>query len=198
MLIRKKKMQWPLLLSLLLFVPAFFGCSAYKGYVVDSETKEPIEGVVVFMEFLQPNPVEGRHVVDAAEAVTDQNGYFSVPSKGWSLFPIQMFPDNPVTVFKSGYEPLHAPFWSKLISTEELRSSRAMDRHVPYTWKVSYGKPYLLMYKYKNLEEMRKGRMENGVIHSLSPGGPPENRKFLDDEIKKERDLLYILQNESK
>jgi hypothetical protein len=63
--------------------------AAYKGRIVDAETKEPMEGVVVFMEwdYLQFNIMPHYTAfAGAVETLTDKDGKFSLPW-WWSLIP---------------------------------------------------------------------------------------------------------------
>jgi len=87
----------------------------YYGTVVDLETQEPIEGAVVLVWFYFSTVGAGSEgpaqFVDAAEAVTDSSGRFSIPMKvefnrGWVGW---WDPDASVRVFKAGYGcyPLH-------------------------------------------------------------------------------------------
>jgi len=57
----------------------------YRGKVVDEQTREPIEGVVVLGTWwvYHFSPAGGYSTYnDAREAVTDKNGEFEIPGKG--------------------------------------------------------------------------------------------------------------------
>jgi hypothetical protein len=169
--------------------------SSSKGWVVDAETKTPVPGVVIFLEYLQVNSLlgEGRHTVAAAEGVTDEQGYFSVPDNGWAIN-WQMFwaTDKLVTVFKSGYKPISSSSWGSLIDH---------DGGMPpgtYIWKFKYGKPYILLKRYKNLEEMIKDRRDRTTTtEEISPGSDVklEKWKLLREELSKEYKLLFPERN---
>jgi len=164
----------------------------YRGYVVDSETKAPVKDVVVFIEFIAPNSflAEGRSTVDASEGKTDEKGYFSVPDKGWSLNPWKMlFMSSDLTIFKSEYVPIQGT-WSNLKDeTYEPYISKAK-----VVWKVEYGKPYIVLRKYKNLEEMVNDRTYHGIMkETIQPGSDVkgETWKFLGEELNKEHKMLF-------
>lgn len=54
----------------------------YEGRIVDADTKEPVVGAVVFMEWVQSHFDQGRTYVDAFETVTDDEGRFCSPGIG--------------------------------------------------------------------------------------------------------------------
>jgi hypothetical protein len=103
------------LIILAVFFPIIFnGCAlvhhydGYQGKVIDAETKEPLEGAAVLVEFntQQYGPAGSvSHYVDAQEAVTDNNGEFKIPSFTASTFrPLQTFESYGwFTIFKPGY-----------------------------------------------------------------------------------------------
>jgi len=108
------------LLLLLLMFPISAGCAIthkfgpYYGKVIDTETKEPIEGAVVLVVFYTeeygPAGAITRYA-DALETVTDKSGEFKIPAyrvtvfrplQGWDLYP-------QFRIFKSAYGcyPIH-------------------------------------------------------------------------------------------
>jgi hypothetical protein len=165
--------------------------AAYQGWVVDAETHEPVEGVVVFIEFVQSHFMSGRTYADAAESVTDKSGYFSVSDKRWSWNPWKMLTtDTIVTIFKSGYAPVAGGPWWALLDREW---GAPKGTHI---WKIEHGRPYILLKKYKSIEEMIQNRRPGpGRIGGpdVSPGSDvePEKWKFLRGEVNKEQDILY-------
>ncbi len=72
----------------------------FSGKVVDAETGEPVEGVVV-LGVWYVSMIYGLKYYDARETVTGKNGEFSIPGKGLRI----MSNLEPVTVmiFKAGY-----------------------------------------------------------------------------------------------
>jgi hypothetical protein len=79
----------------------------YEGRVIDVDTGEPIEGVVVLGEWSREHITPGGAVseyYDARETVTDKNGEFSIPGQGL-LIASNVTPMK-VLIFKAGYEYL--------------------------------------------------------------------------------------------
>src|SRR4030042_336425 len=93
------------LIFLLIIFPVSAGCTIthkygpHYGKVIDSETKEPIEGVAVLVVFYTeeygPAGAITRYA-DALETVTDKSGEFKIPVyrvtvfrplQGWDLYP---------------------------------------------------------------------------------------------------------------
>lgn len=93
----------------------------YKGKIVDAETREPIEGVVVLGVWYtaQFSPAGSTHrFYDASETVTDKNGEFRMSGKGPRVLS-NLEPIN-ITVFKTGYEYFRAP-WESLQEAKSLK-----------------------------------------------------------------------------
>lgn len=89
--------------------------AAYKGRVIDADTKEPIEGVVVLgvWDVLHPDVAGGFHTFhDAKETVTDKNGEFSISGMGLRVIS-NLEPMN-VLIFKAGYEHIGMGPWDSL------------------------------------------------------------------------------------
>lgn len=81
----------------------YFYDGPYKGKVVELETGEPIEGVVVAARWLITTWVHTERICDAKETVTDKNGEFKLP-KGWCIsHPFAKIDKPSVVVFKPGY-----------------------------------------------------------------------------------------------
>ena len=79
----------------------------YEGRVIDADTGEPIEGVIVLGVWSKEHITPGGAVseyYDARETVTDRNGEFSIPGKGL-LLASNIAPMD-VLIFKAGYECL--------------------------------------------------------------------------------------------
>jgi hypothetical protein len=173
-----------------LALPPGNALAAYQGWIVDAETHEPVEGVVVFIEFLQPNALlgEGRHYVNAAEVLTDTHGYFSVPYKGWSWLPWRMLvTSNLVTIFKSGYAPLGGTWANFLDVNWGVGSSMGQP-----IWKMNQGKPYILLQKAN--PDIKKRLSDLG--NASTSGVPPEKKTLLDNEVEKEYKLLVPCKKE--
>jgi hypothetical protein len=102
------------LLLFLIIIPSSAGCAIthtygpYYGKVVDTETKEPIEGATVLAVFYTeeygPAGAITRYA-DATETVTDKNGEFKIPAYRVTVFrPLQGWdPHGYFTIFKPMY-----------------------------------------------------------------------------------------------
>jgi len=105
-----------LLLTLLLLVPHFAVAGAYHGQVVDAATGEPLSDAVVVVWWYRRAIIsmDGPfYFHDAKEAVTDDNGRFSLSC--WrkpDLNPFTYVEAPSLIVFKPGYEPLAPGFSS--------------------------------------------------------------------------------------
>lgn len=96
------------------------GCSSairydghYEGRVIDADTGEPIEGVVVLGVWYKETPTPAGAVssyYDARETVTDKNGEFEIPGMGLKILST-VAPMN-VLIFKAGYEYIDASWVS--------------------------------------------------------------------------------------
>ena len=80
----------------------------YYGKVIDSETKQPIEGAAVVAVWRKQSPSVGHYTVtyyDAQETVTDQAGNFTIPGiSGGSFNPLAEIREPLFTIFRPAYE----------------------------------------------------------------------------------------------
>ena len=101
------------LISLIITL-TFTGCTItheygpYSGTVIDTETREPIEGAAVLVVFYTETwglTVSQSKYVDAIETVTDINGEFKILTKRIMTFrPFHWWnPHCYVTIYKPGY-----------------------------------------------------------------------------------------------
>lgn len=110
----------------LLFLPA---CAypirydgPYEGKVVDAETGQPIEGVVVLGTWDRETPTAGgafHRFYDAMETVTDKNGEFKI--KGLGLLVMSNVIPMDVLIFKAGYEYIGLWPWDSFKEDEILK-----------------------------------------------------------------------------
>ena len=95
------------LLGLATAAPAAHAAGPWRGQIVDAETGQPLEGVVVVAawEAILPGLIHERYEFhDVDEVVTDADGRFLLPER--SLTPLNPFGriDGPqLTIFKGGY-----------------------------------------------------------------------------------------------
>jgi len=101
------------LFAFLVFSLLTSGCAVtntfgpYKGKVVDADTKEPIEGAVVYMECKTKTGNIGGvqyHYADAKEVMTDKNGEFHIILTAVTARPGHIWEEIPsLIIFKPGY-----------------------------------------------------------------------------------------------
>lgn len=127
----------------------------YKGKIIDADTKAPIEGVVILVEWWEIPFFGGPKYIDAQETLTDKNGIFTL--KGiWVLNPMKhMGADAIMTIFKSGYQFHQWNFhnWNEIRPVVDKSISKGED-----------GLPEVML-KQLTMEERRKKR----------PPTPPTN-----------------------
>lgn len=87
----------------------------YKGKVVDAETGQPIEGVVILGAWYKEIATAAGGVssfYDAAETVSDRNGEFEI--RGLGLKILTNIGPMHVLIFKSGYQQIGMGLWESL------------------------------------------------------------------------------------
>ena len=142
----------------------------YKGRVVDEQTREPIQGVVVtaVWSYLCPTPAgQISRFYDAFETVTDERGDFTVPGKKLRFF-VDLDTAR-VSIFKAGYEYFE-------YNWKTLKIGRILSKRIK--WEED-----------RAIIPLRK-LTEDDDIYSWIPSGPflhPDKRKMLNQEISKAR-----------
>ncbi len=147
----------------------------YEGRIIDAETRQPLEGVVVFGEWkvFHPNLAGGNYTYyDAAETLTDKNGEFRIPGKGVRVF--SNLTEMYFLIFKAGYEAIHPVPWSG------LKEYMVTTRNVRFE-----GSKAIIPLRKLTLEEMRK-RIKPGISNLA----PRQKQKLLTIELDKENKTL--------
>lgn len=95
----------------ILSLSVFSGCAVatridgpYRGRIIDADTREPIEGVVVLGVWYKEYAGAGGAIhkfYDARETVTNNNGEFSIPGMGLMIIS-NVIPAR-FSIFKAGY-----------------------------------------------------------------------------------------------
>ena len=164
------------ILSFIFYLISLSSCYAaridgpYEGKVIDADTGQPIEGVVVLATWSRVTVTPGGGVssyYDAMETVTDNNGEFKI--KGLGLLVLSNIEPPYMTVFKAGYLYDNL-FW--IPGESSLYSKIKWD-----------GKRAIIPLKKLTMEERRK---------QLGPSEPPdeapkEKIKLILREINKDR-----------
>lgn len=148
----------------------------YRGRVIDADTREPIEGVVVLgtwdRETITPGGATHTYY-DAMETVTDKNGDFEI--KGLGLLVMSNVIPMDVLIFKAGYEYESGP-WRGLKSrgwkgTEEsydpnLKTKVTRPVFDPKLRVISEGDRAIIPLRKLTRDERRK----EGTFPPLPPG----------------------------
>ena len=96
---------------------------AYKGRIIDAETKEPIEGAVVVAIYYKYPIISGpgggsKSIVGIKEALTDEKGEFHIPSYTTFIQPNSLEHDTDFIFYKPGYGGRISP--SHVVNAEKL------------------------------------------------------------------------------
>jgi len=164
----------------------------WRGQVLDAETKQPLEGVVVLAywyryRFDVSQLVVGGHQApeffDAVEAVTDAQGRWEIPKKSFPFF-------ANIGVFFSCYKPGYGRWyyagqdtaeWRQLRSEEQMRRAKEMALAV---WTEEGSKV-----------EMRPARTREEVVtkmESIPPLVPESKARLSLDAINKARSAVGL------
>jgi len=184
------------LLSLLALVIVFIllttatGCAHYSGgpwmgRVIDSKTKEPIEGAVVLAvwenDYAAGPGGRGTALVDASEALTDKEGNFKIAAQSF----VGMLPDSKIygplfTIYKPGYECFKYG--------EDGEVTGPTSWHVyPKGWKGRFEKPDAIVElikantKESRLKSLHDAEFETGVV-GVPRSTIPNLMKLINDE----------------
>lgn len=160
------------LFSLLLLTGCASYCridGPYVGKVVDAETKQPLEGVVVLgvwnkVQFTVAGPTGSFY--DSIEVLTDKNGEFRIPGQGLLL--LSNVDEMNVLIFKAGFERRGYGPWSNF-------KTRTGSRNIQWDGD----KPTFLLRKL-NHEERREH-------YYTMPNIPQARMKLMINEINKAR-----------
>lgn len=110
-----------ILTSLVMSVTSCYGVAVirkdgpYEGRIIDADTGQPIEGVVVLGEWSTEIITPGgatHNFYNAQETVTDKNGEFSIEGLGLKI--LSNVTPMDVLIFKAGYEYIGMGPWKGL------------------------------------------------------------------------------------
>lgn len=146
----------------------------YKGKIVDAETDQPIEGVVVLGIWYKQTATPAGGVssyYDATETVTDRFGEFEI--RGLGLKVLSNVEPMDVLIFKAGYEYIGLRLWGTL-KKEEIHKNITSDKN-----------RVLIPLRKLAIEERRKKHADKETI-------PDEKQRLLIKELNKEYRELGI------
>ncbi len=128
----------------------------YKGRVVDADTRQPIEGVVVlgvwYKEIATPAGGVGSYY-DATETVSDKNGEFEIQGLGLKI--LSNVEPVDVQIFKAGYE------YIGLLPWDSFKEDGILKKKIK--WE---GSKAIIPLKKLTMEQRRK----EGISPPLPPG----------------------------
>ena len=175
-----KKLSFTLMLNILLILITSSCVSAvrydgpYEGRVIDADTGEPIEGVVVLGVWNKEYPTAGGAVHkfhDARETKTDENGEFSIQGMGVEILS-NVIPMD-VLIFKAGYEHIGMGPWASFKKSSHFRKI--------IKWE---GNRAIIPLKKWTIEE-RKNRFGSYYVNI-----PNEKKRLLLQEVDKEKNEI--------
>lgn len=110
----------------------YYSDGPWSGKVINTETKQPIEGAVVLAVWqkVYATPAgDNSYFLDAVEVLTDRDGKFTIPKfKAFNIIPIIRRIEGPdFTIFKPGYTSFPGPafnYFHKYFPNSPLRVDR--------------------------------------------------------------------------
>lgn len=149
----------------------------YRGKIVDAETKEPIEGAVIFIEWVKLHAFGGSTFIDGQETLSDKNGEFYI-SGIWAFNPWKRLTSEAImTIYKSSYQGIVTGAWKKW---------KEFSPPLEYVLKVEDGKPVFLM-KRLTIEERKQAPLFPDPV----PTTPDEKKRLLLQEMEKDYEFKY-------
>jgi len=146
----------------------------YEGKVVDADTGQPIEGVVVLGVWYKQIATAAGGVssyYDASETVTDKNGEFKIQGLGLKIFS-NVYMN--VLMFKAGYEYMGSFMWDSFKEDEILKAK--------IRWE---GEKVVVPLKQLTTDERKKHHPDKELI-------PDKKQQLLIKELNKEYRELSI------
>jgi hypothetical protein len=167
----------------------------FEGIVLDAETRQPIQGAVVYrrMDLVHVTAAGGVHTFyDASEVLTDRDGRFRIGRK-WSLNPlVGLMAEARSLIYKAGYGEATnlGPSWLReRAASQKTRSPEERKKLGPKFYhdiEFDDGLPVFLLRKLTTNEE-RQRNMDFDVI-----GVPDKKYPLLRAEINREREALGL------
>ncbi len=123
---KRKRFVFPTVLLIMIVLTS--GCfiyseQAFKGTILDIDTKQPIEGAVVVVEYKKAYISLGAgkvdYIMDVRETLTDKEGNFQFPSHVTLSSPISTQIPTAFIIFKPGYASLE--LGSQSFTGEEIK-----------------------------------------------------------------------------
>jgi len=162
---------------------------AYRGKVIDAETKKPIEGAVVVAVYKKQTLISGpgggsSTIIKIRENLTDKKGEFYFPSYQTIIQPLSKEDNVNFVIFKAGYgsHPGRMIYPFELAGPEYLFSKELETKGEIHGVPITFG--VVELPKLNTWEERWKANM-------ISISDIPERKwPLLYDAIKKEEEWL--------
>ncbi len=163
--------------------------SAFKGKVIDTETKEPIEGAVVvaIYRIREYSFVEsGAAVADVKEVLTDKYGEFNIPQHTFfSFYPVANGEAPVFIIYKPGYASI-----SELRLKDILTKDTGKWGELPWLTnkdlKFIFAPRLIGLPKVKKREERKQARMDADIFGAeVKEWELPLLYKMVEEEYKK-------------
>lgn len=189
-------------ITFLIFILAFtepaLAAGPWKGKVIDTETKEPIEGAVVLAVWDRNyrTPTGGSsYFYEAKEVLTDKEGRFEIPAyTPINLLPLISYIEGPFfTIFKPGYGsfPKHHISPPKLgIDPADFFSIGKLGEEGEMGWDYEKGKSIKVTFGIVELPPLKT--REEGLKNMPAVSVPYKKQKLLIKLINEERKNLGL------
>ncbi len=170
---------------------------AFKGKVIDAETKEPIEGAVVVAVYTKTSMgiAESYSVtINVKENLTDKNGEFYIPSYTTIIQPLSWEDKTTFIIFKPGYGSFPG-------NPQSPSGLRPIDEEIFFS-KEAFGKEGELELWVKGVKkpELKKFKLSFGLVELPKLKTREERRKASRVGVtgyrSKDLPLLYKALNE--
>ncbi|MBI3585376.1 MAG: hypothetical protein HY096_15675, partial [Nitrospinae bacterium] len=135
---------------------------AFKGKVIDAETKKPIEGAVVVAIYYADPIISGpgggsAFIINIKETLTDKNGEFYISSYTTITNPNAMESDVEFIIFKPGYGSF--PNYQKTPS-----GLKPVDQQIFFSKEIGSKGELEMWIKGENGSELKKLKVTFGII----------------------------------
>lgn len=161
--------------------------SSYEGKVVDADTGEPVEGVVVLLHWGYASLPHAHYekYLDAKETITDTNGFFKTRRRKINLNPLSNTFEPYTMIFKSGYKAVDT-VWALDVFREEHKIWNS-----PYRKLIGF-EGDIVVFKLKKLSTREERRENSPRLGGLISRIPFEKKKLFIEEINKEEIYLGL------
>jgi hypothetical protein len=139
---------------------------AFKGTILDIDTKQPLEGAVVVAEYTKASLglVESpSSIIDVRETLTDKEGHFCIPPYTAFIQPFSWQIPNSIIIFKPGYASLklRTEYFIGEALKEEQEGSWLWTKEMRYKLR---GAGIVELPRIRTMEERRQAWMDADIF----------------------------------